>query len=321
MIDEIFNRAKKSIKTIVLPEGNSCERVRKAGVYVFKNKIANVIFIGKENDFKKEIKLGIKVIDIEHFSRLNEMANMLYSLRKEKGMTINEANELIKNPVYFSTCLVKMGLADGLVCGAITSTADTIRPALQIIKTKKGIDKVSSCFLMFKKNNENNIYCIGDCAVNIMPTSDDLVTITSSCIDTFTKFTNLTPKVALLSYSTNSSFSKDDSVNKVKNAVRLLQNFNKNVIIEGEMQADCALRKEVALIKYPNSKIMGQANILIVPDLNSGNICYKLMQYFGNMVAVGPILQGLDKPVNDVSRGATTMEIALTIALTSLQCD
>ena len=273
-----------------------------------------------------ETLIDEKEAEITELSNLvsskNAEIETLLEKRKSKGLTREEAEKLYSDSVYFATLLVECGYADGMVCGAETSTANTLRPALQIVKAKKGINLVSSCFVMYKKGlpfgTEDKV-CLGDCGLNINPTSENLCDIAISTANTFNSLFGIDPKVAFLSFSSNGSGGDNEEANKVKRAVQLMKEINPPFDFDGEMQFDCAVSPKVAALKFPNSKVAGQANVFIFPDINAGNIGYKVMQYSGEMMAIGPIIQGLNKPINDVSRGATFMEIAVIAAITALQ--
>ena len=253
-----------------------------------------------------------------------EYASVLYELRKAKGMTEERANELVKDKLTYAMLMIKTGDADGVVSGAITHTADVLRPAFQIVKVKPGISKVSSVFIMESpdglKYGENGFLIFADCGVNPNPTDEDLAEIAILSSETAKKLCGMNPRVALLSYSTKSGDEMtDENVCKVKRAVEILKQKAPELEVDGELQSDAALVESVAKIKAPNSKVAGHANVLIFPDLNAGNIAYKLVQRLAGVQAVGPILQGLNAPVNDLSRGTSADEIVLCMAITTLQ--
>lgn len=321
ILDEFKKNAKKNPKIIILPE-SSDERILKATNIILKEKIAKIILIGDEKEIQKrakKLKLNIskaKIINPKTFEKTNILAKKLYQLRKNKGMTLEDAKKIILDENYFSMMLLKENLADGVVSGAIHTTTDLIRPALQIIKTKKGINTASSFFFMIK---DSKTYLFADCAFVINPTSKELCEIAITTANTAEKF-NIKPKVALLSFSTKGS-AKDVVIDKVKEATKLIQKRKPKFIFDGELQLDSAIIPEVAKLKCPKSPIKGDANILIFPDLNSGNIGYKLVQRFSNTKAIGPIIQGLNKPVNDLSRGCSVEDIIEVVTITVLEAN
>ncbi|NCB48564.1 MAG: phosphate acetyltransferase [Clostridia bacterium] len=325
-ITELINCAKKLNKTIVFPEAEISERVIKAVEIVLKKKIANVILLGDEEVILSKSKClkGAIIINPKTSELISEFIEKLVEIRSNKGLTTEQARELLKNNFYFASMLVELGYADGYLGGSETSTANTLRPALQIIKTKNDIKLVSSCLIMVgtKKHNfgENNVIVTSDCALNISPNADELKDIVLSTVQSAKTFCSITPRVAMLSFSSfGSGGDNDESVLKVRKAIELVRAKDKTLLIDGEMQLDCALVPEVAKIKSKNSNVAGRANILIFPDLNSGNIGYKLMERFGHLQAVGVIMQGFKKPVNDLSRGCKVSDIVVMTAITCLQ--
>lgn len=327
-INSLINRAKKLNKTIVFPEAEISDRVIKAVEHILKNKIANVILLGNPEKIlakSKKLKNAV-IINPINSELIPEMVDALVELRKNKGLTKEEATELLKNNFYFASMLVKLNYADGYLGGAETSTADVLRPALQIIKTKPDVDIVSSCFMMVGTNKvgygQNNVMFVSDCALNINPTAKDLKDITFSTVRTAKAFCDIDPKVALLSFSSFGSGGNDnESIIKVREALKLIKQQDKQLDVDGEMQLDCAIVKEVAKLKGKGSKVAGHANILIFPDLNAGNIGYKLMERFGQLQAVGVIMQGFNQPVNDLSRGCQVKDIIVMTAITALQAE
>lgn len=329
VFDKLIKKAKSfGDKTIVLPEASD-ERVIWAANKAVENNICKVILIGDPQDISpklsKKYKDSITIIDPKTSELTADLAKAFYELRKHKGITQKQAAETIKNNIYFATMLVKVGKADGMVAGCNTHTADVLRPAFQIIKTKPGITKASSCFIMEspdpKNLGENGFLVMGDCAVLEKPTPEDLADIAISSAETAKVVCGINPRVAMLSYSSKVIPCVDvsEDIKKVKQACDILSSKNPDFVFDGELQADSALVPSVAKRKVPNSKLSGNANVLIFPDLNSGNIAYKLAQIFGKVHAVGPLLQGLNMPINDLSRSASAEEIYLTIALTILQ--
>lgn len=248
----------------------------------------------------------------------------MVEIRKSKGLTAEEAKELLKNNLYFASMLVQCGYADGFVGGAETPTSDVLRPPLQIIKTKPGIKTVSAAVMMVGTKKfgfgENNVLFLGDCGLNINPTAEQLSDIAIATAQSAQTFCGLDPKVAMLSFSSfGSGGNCDESILKVREAVKLAKEKDKSLAIDGEMQLDCALLECVGKLKGKNSKIAGKANILIFPDLDAGNIGYKIMERFGRLQAVGVIMQGFNKPVNDLSRGCSIKDIVVMTAITCLQ--
>lgn len=324
IIDKIIEKAKENKKKIVLPETED-ERVLRAARIITDKNIAEILLVGnKAKAYEKCIKLGIDISDItfvnpETSDYYEEFIQFLYELRKEKGMTLNQAREFILDPVYFGVIMVKKGLADGLVSGAAHSTADTLRPALQIIKAKKGTKLVSSFFLMEIKNSKyQDAYIFSDCGLIPNPTSEQLAEIAILANDTYKLLVEEKPKVAMLSYSTYGS-AKSEETKKVIEATGIVRQTRDDIAIDGELQLDAAIEPTVASIKAPGSEIKGQANVLIFPNLDAGNIGYKLVERFAGANAYGPITQGLDKPINDLSRGCKTEDVIGAVAITAVQ--
>lgn len=325
-IDGIKQRAKENIKTIILTESEDV-RVLKAAEKVKKEEYANIILIGNEADANKLAKEnnidieGITIIDPEKSEKFEEYANAFYELRKAKGITIEKAREILKDNMYFGTMLVKQGDADGLVSGACHSTANTLRPALQILKTAPGTKLVSAFFLMAVpdcKYGENGIFVFGDSGLVENPTADDLSEIAISSSKSFEQLTGKQAKVAMLSYSTYGS-AHSELTEKVVEATKLLREKAPDLICDGELQLDAAIVPEIARSKAPNGTLNGEANTLIFPDLNAGNIGYKLVQRLAKAEAYGPLCQGIARPVNDLSRGCNSDDIAGVVAITAVQ--
>ena len=315
-------RAKELGKTIVLPEASFSERIVKAGIQASKERIAKIIFLVKnDNDLDKYDLVEndyLKVINITTHEIKEMLVSALFEKRKEKGLTLDDARKLIDNPVYFGTMMVDLGLCDGLVAGAEIATAETFKPAFQIIKGKTKETKVSSFFVMARGEEK---YILSDCGVNINPNAEEIAEIAKdSAMSAKTIGLIENPKVALLSYSTLGSAEGDDAI-KMREAKAILDKQNVDFAYDGEMQLDSAIVPSVAKLKAPNSVIQGDANVLIFPNLSAGNIGYKIMQRFGGFQAVGPIAQGMRKPINDVSRGATVEDIVQAIAITALQVE
>ncbi len=328
ILNEIVTMAKKNKKKIVLPESSDI-RVLKAANIIAKENIADIILIGKEKEIENVatknnfiMEKNIEIIDVENYSKKDEYVDMLYNLRKDKGVTLQKAQELLKDYVYFATMMVKAKDADGMVSGAIHSTADTLRPALQIIKAKPGIKTVSAFFLMETPKKElgsNGVFIFADCGLVEFPTEEQSYDITKASVESFKALVkNDKPRVAMLSYSTKGS-AKNENIDKVINVTNRIKSENIDFDIDGELQLDAAIIKEVAELKAPNSTVAGRANILIFPDLQAGNIGYKLVQRFGDALALGPITQGLNMPVNDLSRGCSVDDIVGAVAITALQ--
>ena len=325
-IDSIKERAKKDIKTIVLPETEDV-RVLKAAEKVIKEGFANIVLIGNEEETLKIAKEnninleGIRIIEPSKSEKYDEYVNTFYELRKKKGIKIEQAKEIMLNYVYFGMMMVKSGDADGLVSGAAHSTADTLRPALQILKTAEGTKLVSAFFLMVVPDceyGENGTFIFSDAGLNPNPTSDELSEIAISSAKSFEQLVGKEPKVAMLSYSTYGS-AKSDLVDKVVEATKILKEKAPNLKADGEMQLDAAIVKEIGEKKAPGSEVAGSANTLIFPDLNAGNIGYKLVQRLAKAEAYGPLCQGIAKPVNDLSRGCSSDDIVGVVAITALQ--
>jgi phosphate acetyltransferase len=315
----IFEMARKNKKRIVLPESND-DRILRAAEIIIRRDVAEIILLGKTSDINtKAASLGIDIskaviIDPATSTLMENYAKEFYELRKSKGITIELAKDAMQGLSYFATMMVYKGDADGMVSGAIHTTSDTIRPALQIIKTKPGISIISSIFFMCL---DTKVLVYGDCAVNKDPSAEELAEIAISSADTAIGF-GIEPKVAMLSYSTGSSGEGAD-VEKVKEAVKIVKNKRPDLAVEGPIQYDAAIDPTVAKTKLPESKVAGQATVFIFPDLNTGNNTYKAVQRSSNAVAVGPVLQGLKKPVNDLSRGCLVADIVNTVAITAIQ--
>ena len=325
-VNDLFKKAKPLNKTIVFPEADYSERVLKAAEIVLKEKIAKVILLGNPDSLtKKSNKIANAVIiDPKKSELMPEFIDQLVEIRKSKGLTKEEATKLLEDNFYFATMLVQLGYADGFVGGAETATSNVLRPALQIIKTKPGIKTASSCVIMVGTDKvglgENNVVVAGDCSLNINPTAEQLADIALATAQSARNFCGIEPKVAMLSFSSfGSGGDSDESIIKVREALKLVKERDPKLNIDGEMQLDCALIDVVGKLKGKGSKVAGKANVLIFPDLNSGNIGYKLMERFGKMQAVGIIMQGFNKPINDLSRGCCVDDIVVMTAVTCLQ--
>ena len=327
-IENIKNRAKQEIKTIVLPEAEDI-RTLKATQIALKEKYANIVLVGNEEIIKQKAQEnnvnieGATIINPQTSENYEKYVQLLYELRKNKGMTIEQAKELVLNPVYFGMLMVKdeETKADGLVSGAVHSTADTLRPALQILKTAPDTKLVSAFFVMVVPDceyGENGTFIFGDAGLNENPNPDQLSEIAISSSKSFTQLVQKEPKVAMLSYSSHGS-AHSELTEKVIEATNLLKEKEPNLIADGELQLDAAIIPEVAASKAPTSPLKGEANVLIFPNLDAGNIGYKLVQRLGKAEAYGPLCQGIAKPVNDLSRGCSAEDIAGVIAITAVQ--
>ena len=327
-IENIKNRAKQEIKTIVLPESEDI-RTLKATQIALKEKYANIVLVGNEKIIKQKAQEnnvnieGATIINPQTSENYEKYAQLLYELRKNKGMTIEQAKELVLNPVYFGMLMVKdeETKADGLVSGAVHSTADTLRPALQILKTAPDTKLVSAFFVMVVpdcKYGDNGTFIFGDAGLNENPNPDQLSEIAISSSKSFAQLVQKEPKVAMLSYSSHGS-AHSELTEKVIEATKLLKEKEPNLIADGELQLDAAIIPEVAASKAPTSPVKGEANVLIFPNLDAGNIGYKLVQRLGKAEAYGPLCQGIAKPVNDLSRGCSAEDIAGVIAITAVQ--
>ena len=316
---KLFEMARSNKKTIVLPESND-ERILRAAEIVIRRGVANIILIGNPDEVEANYKrLGIdlseaKIINHLDSKYIEEFSEVFFKLREAKGLSKLAAHDAMHNVNYFATMMVHLGYADGMVSGAVHSTGETILPALQIIKTKIDTSIVSSVFLMCLKSK---VLVYGDCAVNQDPNSLELSQIAYSSAKTAEAF-GIEPKVALLSYSTGESGSGTD-VEKVKEATRFLKENHPEIICDGPIQYDAAIDKKVAKKKLPNSEVAGEASVFVFPDLNTGNNTYKAVQRSSGAVAIGPILQGLNKPINDLSRGCLVDDIVNTVAITAIQ--
>ncbi|MGV8168486.1 MAG: phosphate acetyltransferase [Candidatus Nanoarchaeia archaeon] len=323
ILEVIRERAKANPRRIVYPESED-ERILRAAEIVTKTKhAAEIILLGDPeviNYKAKELKLNLSKVKIvnplddENKEKLEDYAKKLYELRKEKGMTLEEARGLITKPEYYGTMMVYLGEADGLVSGATHTTADTLRPALQIIKTKETVKYASSFFLMV---TPDSVFFFADCGFIEEPTEEQLTSIAIQTADSAKRF-GFTPKIAMLSFSTKGS-GKGAVIEKVRKATENVKKLRPDLIIDGEMQLDAAIVPSVAKLKCPNSPIQGDANVLIFPDLNSGNIGYKLVERFGHTKAIGPIVQGLKKPVNDLSRGCSVEDVVIVTEVTVVE--
>lgn len=331
LLDTLVQKAKQAPRTIVLPEGTE-ERTLKAADRILADGVAKIILIGEPDDIhNKANELGLKhlsgarIISPTQNPDKQKHADLLYELRKKKGMTPEDALKKVEDPLYLATLLIKSGEADGEVAGAQNTTGNVLRPALQIIKTKPGVRVVSGAFVLIMDEHlqdryygEEGVLVLADCAVMPNPTAEELAQIAVSSADTARAIVGMEPRIAMLSFSTKGS-AKHEHVDKVVEATKLAHELAPDLQIDGELQVDAALDPKTGAQKAPGSTVAGKANVLVFPDLQSGNIGYKLAQRLGGATAVGPILQGIAHPVNDLSRGCSVEDVYHMIAITSLQ--
>ena len=311
---QLIDILKKNPKKIVFTEGND-PRILEAASRLLASNFLHPILVGNPDEIAKVAEesgfniRGAEIIDPMKYDRFDEMVEMFCELRKSKGVTPEQARGILSQANYFGTMLVKMGVADSLLGGATYSTADTVSPALQLIKTKPGNTIVSSCFIMVRPSatGENEVLAMGDCAINIKPTAEELVEIAIESAECGRIF-GIDPKVAFLSYSTMGS-GKGEDVDKMRTAAAMAKEKAPNLPIEGELQFDAAVSPRVARTKCPGNPVAGHANVFVFPDINAGNIGYKIAQRLGNFDAYGPILLGLNAPINDLSRGCNAEEV------------
>jgi phosphate acetyltransferase len=327
LLDHIKLNAKKHNMRIVLPEGYE-ERTIKAADVAIEEKLAQIFLIGDPVQIKQHAeKLGLKniskatIIDPKSHEKKDHYIDMMVELRKSKGMTREEASKLIEDPLYLGVLMIKNGDVDGEVSGADHSTGDVLRPAFHYVKTAPGISVVSGAFIMIipdKKFGENGVIIFADGAVHPNPNEKELAEIAIASAHTARAIAGFEPRIAMLSFSTKGS-AKNEMVDKVVNATRIAKEMAPDLMIDGELQGDAALVEAIARSKAPGSPITGNANVLVFPDLNSGNIAYKLVQRLAHAEAIGPILQGMAAPINDLSRGCSVNDIVSMIAITSNQ--
>lgn len=316
-LQRMKDAAKADVKTVVLPEGEDPRTIEAARKIVAEG-LAKLVILGDPSQIDVE---GAEVIDPRTSERHEAYAQKFAELRAKKGVTIEQAREQMDDATYFGTMMVKMGDADGLVSGACHSTANTLRPALQILKTAPGTKLVSAFFIMCTDKAEygqDGTLLFADCGLNIDPTAEELSEIAIASANTWRQFMSDEPKVAMLSFSTKGS-AKGEVPEKVQEATRLANEKAPELALDGDLQLDAALVKSVAALKAPGSKVAGNANILVFPDLEAGNIGYKLVQRFAGAEAYGPVLQGIAKPVNDLSRGCSADDIVGVVAITAVQ--
>lgn len=321
-LNSIISRAKHDIQTIVLPEGNDL-RVLEAARSILDQDIARVIILGSEDSLRDSgVDLsGVRVVDPQTSDKREAYAQKFAELRAKKGVTLEQAREQMLDVSYFGVMMVYMGDADGMVSGASHSTADTLRPALQILKTAPGTKIVSSSFVLDVPDcayGDDGLFVVGDCALNIYPDSEQLADIALASASTFEQLCGSTPRVAMLSYSSYGS-GKGESVDTVAQATRIAKERAPELQLDGELQADAAIVESVGALKAPESSVAGKANVLIFPNIDAGNIGYKLVQRLAKADAYGPVMQGMAKPVNDLSRGCSAEDIVGTVAITCVQ--
>ncbi len=327
LISRIREKAKNQNKTIVLPEGNE-ERTLKAADIIIGEGIANIILLGNKEDIEKSadnywlenIKRA-KIIDPKNHVNKEEYIKAFVEMRKKKGLTFEQAEELMENPLYLAAMMVKKGDADGEVAGAANATGDVLRPAFQIVKTKPGVSVVSGAYLMIvadKSFGNDGMLVFADCAVHPNPTAAELAEIAVETGKTTRAIGGFEPKIAMLSFSTKGS-AKHEMVDKITEATILAKKLAPDMKIDGELQADAAIVPAIGASKAPGSEIAGHANVLVFPTLETGNIAYKLVQRLANAEAVGPVLQGMAAPINDLSRGCSVDDIVSLVAITCNQ--
>lgn len=327
LMQEIVARAKADKQRIVLPEGNE-ERTLRAADLLLAEDIVDILLIADPSEITKLAKqYGLNhihratIINPSSHEKKEIYTQKLYELRKNKGLTLEQAAELIENPLYLGCMIIKNGDADGEIAGARNTTGDVLRPALQIIKTMPGISVVSGAFILFSNDHsygKDGIVVCADCAVTPDPDARQLAEIAIATSHTTRSLVGVEPLVAMLSFSTKGS-AKTESTEKMIEATRIAKEIEPSMLIDGELQADAALVSEVGASKAPRSPVAGKANVLVFPDLNTGNIGYKLVQRLGQVEAVGPILQGMAAPVNDLSRGCSVEDIYNMVAVTANQ--
>jgi phosphate acetyltransferase len=325
-VSKMKELAKSDVKSIVLPEGNE-ERNLKAAQIITEEKLASVVLVGSRTEIEEKAKAlgvnlsGITIEDPATSEKTKTYAEALYELRKSKGMTLETAEKVIQDPMYFGTMMVKLDDAQGMVSGAVHTTGDLLRPGLQIIKTAPGISVVSSFFIMLLKDDKYGAegqMLFADCAVNPNPNKDELAAIAIATAESAKNLLKIDPKVAMLSFSSMGS-AKHELVDKVVEATKIAKELRPDLAIDGELQLDAAIVESVGKQKAPTSSVAGKANVLVFPDLQAGNIGYKLVQRLAGAEAIGPICQGFAKPINDLSRGCSVEDIVNVVAITAVQ--
>jgi phosphate acetyltransferase len=327
LLDRIKINARQHNKRIVLPEGNE-ERTLKAADIILGENIARIILLGNQETISGEARrLGLQnisratIIDPSNHARKQKYIDMMVELRKHKGLTQNDAERLIEDPLYLATLMIKAGDADGEVAGAMNSTGDVLRPAFQYVKTLPGISVVSGAFIMILKDREfgeDGLLVFADCAVHPDPSESELAEIAVATAATTRAIAGFEPRIAMLSFSTKGS-AKHPMVDKVVNATRIAREMAPDLQIDGDLQADAAIIEQIGQSKAPGSSIAGRANVLIFPNLECGNIAYKLVQRLAKAEAIGPVLQGMAAPINDLSRGCSVSDIVNLVAITANQ--
>lgn len=325
LMDRIKEKARERRMTIVLPEGSEPRTIKAAGV-ILKEGIADLVMLGNPGEIANNNTENVDLSKAEIIypptaPNIQEYAEKFHELRRSKGVTAAQALETVKDPLYYAVMMVRENAANGMVSGAVHSTGDTLRPALQVIKTEPGVPIVSSCFIMDvpdKSFGTDGVMVFGDCAINIDPNPEQLAAIGIETAKSAKQIAEIEPIVAFLSFSTYGS-AKHERVDKVQEAVRIAHEEAPEITLDGELQADAALVESVGALKCPGSPVAGHANVLIFPDLAAGNIGYKLVQRLAHATAVGPICQGLARPVNDLSRGCSVQDIVDVVAITAVQ--